>query len=156
MKNEEEKNRLLVELCYNYHFHMGDSSILDYHHCERIFQKYSFNQKISNKVYCWLTLWSSKKLQKNNTKTVFWQSINDKLIGYFRNLRLGEFSNSSKIKVSEWFSPDVFHVLTKQFFNFVNNRPFHGRNESWVIRTDCALVTTSCWLDAKIFKYSDQ
>ena len=79
MKNQEEKNRLLVELCYNYHFHMGDSSILDHHHCERIFQKYSFNQKISNKVYCWLTLWSSKKLQKNNTKTVFWQSINDKL-----------------------------------------------------------------------------
>ena len=31
-------------------------------------------------------------------------------------------------------------------------RLFHTRNESWVIRTGCALVTTSGWLDAKIFK----
>ena len=38
MKNEEEKNQLLVELCYNYHFHRSDSSILDHHHCEKVFQ----------------------------------------------------------------------------------------------------------------------
>ena len=31
-------------------------------------------------------------------------------------------------------------------------RPFHSRGASWVIRTSCALVTTSGWLDAKIFK----
>ena len=40
MKNEEEKNQLLVELCYNYHFHSSDSLILDHLHCEEIFQKY--------------------------------------------------------------------------------------------------------------------
>ena len=45
MKNGEEKNQLLVELCYNHHFHNSDSLILDHHHCE-IFQKYSINQKI--------------------------------------------------------------------------------------------------------------
>ena len=55
MKNEEEKNQLLVELSYNDHFHSSDSLILDHLHCEKIFQKYSINQKISNKVYCWLT-----------------------------------------------------------------------------------------------------
>ena len=55
MKNEEEKNQLLVELCYNYLFHRSYSLILDHHHCENIFQKYSINQKILNKVYCWLT-----------------------------------------------------------------------------------------------------
>jgi len=54
MKNEEEKNQLLVEMWYNYHFHRTDSSIFDHHRCERIFQKYSFNQKISNKVCHWL------------------------------------------------------------------------------------------------------
>ena len=31
-------------------------------------------------------------------------------------------------------------------------RPFHGRNESWGIKTDCALVMTSFWLVAKVFK----
>ena len=51
MKNEEEKNQLLVELCYNYHFHSDDSLILDHHDCEKNFQKYSINQKILNKVY---------------------------------------------------------------------------------------------------------
>ena len=33
------------------------------------------------------------------------------------------------------------------------SRPFHARNESLVIGTCCALVTTSGWLDAKIFKF---
>ena len=31
-------------------------------------------------------------------------------------------------------------------------RPFHSRGASWVIRTGCALATTSGWLEAKIFK----
>ena len=39
MKSEEEKNQLLVELCYNYHFHSSDSLILDHHHCEKKFSK---------------------------------------------------------------------------------------------------------------------
>ena len=43
MKNEEEEDQLLVELCYNYHFHSGDSLILDHHHCEKNFSKI-FNQ----------------------------------------------------------------------------------------------------------------
>ena len=45
---------IVVELCYNYQFHRSDSSVLDHHHCEKIFHKYSFHQKISNKVYYWL------------------------------------------------------------------------------------------------------
>ena len=40
------------------------------------FKKYSAI-KISNKVYCWLTQWSSKKLQKTIQKTAIWQSILD-------------------------------------------------------------------------------
>ena len=64
MKNEEEKNRLSVELCYNHQFHRSGSSILDHLRYEKIFQKYSFNRKISNKVYRWLTLKGSKKHQK--------------------------------------------------------------------------------------------
>ena len=64
MKNEEEKNRLSVELCYNHQFHRSDSSILDHLRYENIFQKYSFNRKISNKVYRCLTLKGSKKQQK--------------------------------------------------------------------------------------------
>ena len=55
MKNKEEENRLLVELCYNHQFLRSDSSILDHLRNEKIFQKYSFNRKISNKVYRWLT-----------------------------------------------------------------------------------------------------
>ena len=39
MKNEEEENQLLVELCYNYHFHRSKSSIIERSHCEKIFQK---------------------------------------------------------------------------------------------------------------------
>ena len=74
MKNEEEKNRLSVELCYNHQFHRSDSSILDHLRYEKFFQKYSFNRKISNKAYRWLTLKGSKK----TTKTAFWQSTNNK------------------------------------------------------------------------------
>ena len=43
MKNEEEKNQLLVELCYKYHFHMSEISILEDHYCEKIFEKYFVN-----------------------------------------------------------------------------------------------------------------
>ena len=43
MKNEEEKNQLLVELCYKYHFYMSETSILEDHHCEKIFEKYFVN-----------------------------------------------------------------------------------------------------------------
>ena len=39
-ENEEEKNQLLVGLCYkfliNTHFHMSESSILEDHNCDRI------------------------------------------------------------------------------------------------------------------------
>ena len=57
MKNEnekEEKNQLLVELCYNYHFHRSDSSILDHNHCEKNFQEYSINQKIWPRHFVYL------------------------------------------------------------------------------------------------------
>ena len=74
MKNKEEENRLLVELCYNHQFLRSDSSILDHLRNEKIFQKYPFNRKISNKVYRWLTL----KGSKNDKKTAFWQSTNNK------------------------------------------------------------------------------
>jgi len=46
MKNEEEENQLHVQLFFNYHFHRGDYLILEHHQCERIFQKYLFDQKI--------------------------------------------------------------------------------------------------------------
>ena len=49
MKNEEENNQRLVELGYNFHFHSSDSFILDHHHCEKIFQNNSINQKILKK-----------------------------------------------------------------------------------------------------------
>ena len=49
MKNEEEKNYLLLGLCYKYHFYMSlteftspcmsESSILEHHHCGKNFQK---------------------------------------------------------------------------------------------------------------------
>ena len=51
MKKEEEKNELLVELFYKYHFHISESSILEHYHCEKIFKKYLFSQKIQLKVY---------------------------------------------------------------------------------------------------------
>ena len=50
IKNEEEKNQLLVELCYKYHFYTNESSILEDHHCEKTFKKYLFNQKIQPEV----------------------------------------------------------------------------------------------------------
>ena len=50
MKNEEEKNQLLVELVYNYHFHISETSILEHDHCEKIFEKYLFSKKIQLKV----------------------------------------------------------------------------------------------------------
>ena len=65
-ENEEEKNRLSVELCYNHQFHKSNSSILDHLRYEKFFQKYSFNRKISNKVCRWLTLKGSKKQQKKH------------------------------------------------------------------------------------------
>ena len=46
MKNEEEENQLLVQLFYDFDFHRSDSLILEHYRCEKIFQKYSFNQKI--------------------------------------------------------------------------------------------------------------
>ena len=46
MKNEEEENQLLVQLFYNFHFRRDDSLIQEHHQCEKIFQKYPFNQKI--------------------------------------------------------------------------------------------------------------
>ena len=70
MRNEEEKNRLSVELCYNHQFRRSDSSILDHLRYEKNFQKYSFNRKISNKVYRLLTLKGSKKQQKNSLLTI--------------------------------------------------------------------------------------
>ena len=48
----------------NHSCEIGDSSILDHLCYEKVFQKYSFNRKISNKVYRWLTLKGSKKHQK--------------------------------------------------------------------------------------------
>ena len=80
----KKKTQLLVELCYNYHFSMSDSSILDYRHCEKVFQKYSINQKILNKVNHWLTLkrlfyWCflylirlSRVNQQLNLSDIFW------------------------------------------------------------------------------------
>ena len=46
MKKEEEKNQLLVELLYIYHFSGGESLILEDCHCEKIFKKYTLHQKI--------------------------------------------------------------------------------------------------------------
>ena len=34
IKSEEERNRLLVELLYDYHFRVSQSSILEKYHCE--------------------------------------------------------------------------------------------------------------------------
>ncbi len=60
-ENEEEKIERLVELSYNYHFHRNETLILGCHHCEKNFQKYSFSQKISNKVCLYLTSKKGKK-----------------------------------------------------------------------------------------------
>ena len=38
LKNEEEKNRLSVELCYNHQFHRSDSSILDHFAMKKFFK----------------------------------------------------------------------------------------------------------------------
>ena len=46
MKNEKEKNELLVELFYNHHFHISEFSIIEHYHREKIFEKYLFNLKI--------------------------------------------------------------------------------------------------------------
>ena len=46
MKNEEEENQLLVQLFYDFDFHMSDSLILEHHQGEKIFQKYLFSKKI--------------------------------------------------------------------------------------------------------------
>ena len=62
MKNEEEKNQLLVELVYNYHFHISETSILQHGHCENFFEKYFFSQKIELKFDQWLTQKIIKKI----------------------------------------------------------------------------------------------
>ena len=46
MKKEKEKNQLLVELSYIYHFSIDESSILEHYRCEKIFKKYLLYQKI--------------------------------------------------------------------------------------------------------------
>ena len=45
MKNEEEKNQLPVELFYNYHFHISESSILEHYHCENSLKKTIISSK---------------------------------------------------------------------------------------------------------------
>ena len=54
-ENEEEKDQLLLYLCYNCYFFRRNFWILVRHRCEKIFQKYYFNQKIQPNVWAWLT-----------------------------------------------------------------------------------------------------
>ena len=61
MNNEEEKNQLLVELCYNYRFHRSDSSILNHHHYEKKISKIFNQSKDINQI---LLLVDSKKSYK--------------------------------------------------------------------------------------------
>ena len=69
MKNEEEKNQLLVELCYNYHFHSSDSLILDHLRYQKIFKKIHSIERYQKKS-CWLTLKGSKKQKENGLLTI--------------------------------------------------------------------------------------
>ena len=71
MKNEEEKNQLLVELLYIYHFYISESLILEHYHCEKFFKNIYSIKKYSLKF---ITDWS-RKTSKNSKKQSLFKSI---------------------------------------------------------------------------------
>ena len=79
MKNEEEKNQLLLKLFYNCYFRISEPSILEDYYCEKSFGKYKFNQKLWPQMSNWVTLKKAVFEHINNVNNkVHWLDIQAK------------------------------------------------------------------------------